>query len=43
MGIGNVLRHEYQRTDDEVIWRVVTNRLPALRIAVEAIRASLQR
>ena len=38
-----VLRHEYQRTDDEVIWRVVTHRLPALRIAVEAIRATLQR
>jgi len=43
MGIGNVLRHEYQRTDDEVTWRVVTDRLPELRAAVEAIRAGLER
>lgn len=28
----NPLRHEYHRTDDEIIWRVVTDDLAALRL-----------
>lgn len=34
--IGNVLRHEYHALSD--IWRVITDELPKLRIAIEAIR-----
>ncbi|MCO5164554.1 MAG: DUF86 domain-containing protein [Mesorhizobium sp.] len=32
--IGNVLRHEYHALSDTIIWRVVTDELPALRAAV---------
>jgi uncharacterized protein with HEPN domain len=41
MGIGNVLRHEYHRISDTVIWNVVQNYLPPLKAAVAAIDASL--
>lgn len=34
-GIGNRLRHDYQRTDDEIIWRVATQSLNELRPVVE--------
>jgi uncharacterized protein with HEPN domain len=37
MGIGNILRHEYQGLSDAIIWRVVIDELPRLKIAVEAI------
>ncbi|MBU6299157.1 MAG: DUF86 domain-containing protein [Alphaproteobacteria bacterium] len=40
-GIGNVLRHEYHRVSDTVIWNVVHEHLPSLRVAVSAIDASL--
>jgi uncharacterized protein with HEPN domain len=40
-GIGNVLRHEYHKIADEVVWAVVIDDLPPLRIAIEAIRAGL--
>lgn len=36
-GIGNLLRHEYHRIADRLIWSVVTDSLPPLRIAVEAM------
>jgi uncharacterized protein with HEPN domain len=36
-GIGNVLRHEYQGLSDPIIWRVVTDELPRLKRAIEAI------
>jgi uncharacterized protein with HEPN domain len=42
LGIGNILRHEYDRISDEIIWNVVTEYLPSLKKAVEAIDASLQ-
>src|SRR3954468_6610019 len=29
-GIGNILRHEYQRVDGTIIWRAVKNDLPEL-------------
>lgn len=36
-GIGNVLRHEYHRIADPIVWAVVTDNLPALRKAIERI------
>lgn len=33
-GIGNVLRHEYHKSSDAIVWAVVTNHLPPLRLAV---------
>ena len=36
-GIGNILRHEYHKTADDVIWAVVTQNLPPLRAAVAGI------
>jgi uncharacterized protein with HEPN domain len=30
-GIGNILRHEYQRVDGQIIWRAVKDDLPALK------------
>ena len=32
--MGNVLRHAYDRIENEAIWRTVTNDLPALKQAV---------
>lgn len=33
--IGNLMRHEYWRIDPDIVWRVVTDDLPALRVTVE--------
>jgi uncharacterized protein with HEPN domain len=33
-GIGNLLRHEYGRTGDRIMWRVVQKYLPELKVAV---------
>jgi uncharacterized protein with HEPN domain len=41
MGIGNVLRHEYHRVSDTLIWNVVQQHLPPLKAAVSAIEADL--
>jgi uncharacterized protein with HEPN domain len=30
VGIGNILRHEYQRLDDRQLWEIATIHLPAL-------------
>jgi uncharacterized protein with HEPN domain len=35
--IGNVLRHQYQGLSDPIIWKVVTDELPRLRLAVQAM------
>jgi uncharacterized protein with HEPN domain len=32
--IGNLLRHEYQRVDDRIMWRVVERYLPELEAAI---------
>ncbi len=40
-GIGNILRHEYHRTSDPIVWAVVTDSLPPLRLAIQRIQASL--
>jgi uncharacterized protein with HEPN domain len=34
IGIGNILRHEYQRVDDRQLWDIATLHLPALRVIV---------
>jgi uncharacterized protein with HEPN domain len=34
--VGNVLRHEYDDVDQSIIWKIVTEGLPPLRLAVEA-------
>jgi uncharacterized protein with HEPN domain len=41
-GIGNILRHEYQRIDAAIIWRAVKNDLPPLKEALLVMKASLK-
>lgn len=36
-GNGNVLRHEYSGLSDRIIWNVVVDELPRLKLAVAAI------
>ena len=33
-GMGNILRHEYHRVDDRIVWNTVKTELPPLRAAV---------
>ncbi|HVC61165.1 MAG TPA: HepT-like ribonuclease domain-containing protein [Acetobacteraceae bacterium] len=40
MGIGNMLRHEYHRVSDTVVWSVAQHHPPPLKVAVEAIGAA---
>jgi uncharacterized protein with HEPN domain len=40
-GIGNVLRHEYSGLSDRIIWNVVIDELPRLKVAIEAIAANI--
>ena len=40
-GIGNVLRHDYGVVRPDILWGVRTNRLAALKAAVQRIRAHL--
>ncbi|HEX2256475.1 MAG TPA: HepT-like ribonuclease domain-containing protein [Afifellaceae bacterium] len=35
--IGNLLRHEYQRVDDLLMWKIASQSLPALRPAIVAM------
>jgi uncharacterized protein with HEPN domain len=35
-GIGNFLRHEYDRVDLDTVWHTVTNYLPSLKASVNA-------
>jgi uncharacterized protein with HEPN domain len=39
--IGNFLRHEYHTISDKVIWDVVQVDLPPLKIAIDAIAATI--
>jgi uncharacterized protein with HEPN domain len=41
-GIGNILRHEYQRVDGQIIWKAVKDELPRLKEALLAMKASLE-
>jgi uncharacterized protein with HEPN domain len=40
-GIGNILRHEYQRVDGQIIWKAVKDDFPPLKQALLAMKASL--
>jgi uncharacterized protein with HEPN domain len=40
-GIGNLLRHEYHKMSDAIVWAVVTDSLPPLREATVRIRSNL--
>jgi uncharacterized protein with HEPN domain len=40
-GMGNVLRHEYHRIADDVIWDVVMHDLPTLKVVVLSFRRGL--
>lgn len=37
-GIGNVLRHDYEGLSDRIIWNVILDELPRLKLAIQAIR-----
>jgi uncharacterized protein with HEPN domain len=41
-GIGNIVRHQYEGVSDLILWRVVTDELPRLKVAVQSIAAGLQ-
>jgi uncharacterized protein with HEPN domain len=41
-GIGNVLRHEYHRVEDQIVWSVIQDELPHLRVHLEAMRAEVE-
>jgi len=41
-GIGSVLRHEYSGLSDRIIWNVVVDELPRLKIAIEVIKAAVK-
>jgi uncharacterized protein with HEPN domain len=42
IGLGNVLRHDYQHIDDHRLWDVATVHLPQLRPAVMRMLAELE-
>lgn len=35
--IGNLIRHEYWRVDADILWAVISDDLPPLRVAIEAM------
>jgi uncharacterized protein with HEPN domain len=41
--VGNLLRHEYGRIDDLIMWKIVTRSLPELRTAIVAMLAANDR
>jgi len=41
-GIGNILRHDYQRIDAAIIWKAVKDDLPPLKEALLALREALK-
>ena len=41
-GLGNVLRHEYDGIDNQIVWEAVHTRLPALETAVRSALTTLQ-
>jgi uncharacterized protein with HEPN domain len=40
--IGNVIRHQYASLSPSLIWNVVRDELPRLRVAIAAIRKDLE-
>jgi uncharacterized protein with HEPN domain len=41
IGIGNILRHEYQRLDDKQLWEIATIHMPKLEPVVARMLAEL--
>jgi uncharacterized protein with HEPN domain len=41
-GIGNVLRHEYHRVEERIVWSAIQDELPRLRVHLEAMRAEVE-
>jgi uncharacterized protein with HEPN domain len=41
IGIGNFIRHEYEKIDPEVMWEIATVHLPALEPIVRKMLADL--
>ncbi len=41
-GIGNVLRHEYERVDPQTMWEIATVRLPELEKVIKQMLAELK-
>jgi uncharacterized protein with HEPN domain len=39
-GIGNWLRHQYDRVELDTIWKTVTQELPRLKLAIATARAN---
>jgi Protein of unknown function DUF86 len=42
-GIGNILRHEYHKTSDAIVWAVVMDHLPPLEAATKRLLSSLDK
>jgi uncharacterized protein with HEPN domain len=42
IGIGNILRHEYQRLDDKQLWEIATVHRPKLEPVVARMLAELE-
>lgn len=40
-GMGNILRHEYHRIADDVIWDVITHDLPPLKAAILTFKTAV--
>jgi uncharacterized protein with HEPN domain len=40
-GMGNVLRHEYHRVDDKIVWNTLMVELPPLKEAVSRVLSAL--
>ena len=38
--IGNVLRHQYESVSDRILWNVVVDELPRLKLAIEALAST---
>jgi uncharacterized protein with HEPN domain len=41
-GIGNVLRHEYERVDPQTMWEIATVKLPEMEKVIERMLADLK-
>ncbi len=39
VAVGNLLRHEYNRVDDFIMWKIATRSLPALRPVIVEMRS----
>jgi uncharacterized protein with HEPN domain len=42
VGVGNILRHEYQRVDDRRLWDIATSHLPRLLPVIQRMIAELK-